>query len=232
MIAIDAVSQGAASSSSPITWTHTCTGSDLVLIVGTIINAGSGSETVTAVTYNSVSMTQIGSALNDPSNTSNISYWYLLNPATGPNTVSVTKSSILSCNALAISLTGVSAYESVTVTNTGTTSPMNTTLTNTAYGAWIIDMFGNKAAGANTSTSTGIQGTQQQASSGSNGLLTCSTFGPILGASDKTRFSYSATGTSFQLTHRMASFSPVATLPVGFKKNGLRPRPFAPGVPR
>lgn len=229
-IALDYMSAGTASGTSPVTWTHTCTGSDLVLIVGTSILAGTAAETVTGVTYNGVAMTQIGSALQNGSANLNISLWYLLNPATGPNTISVTKSSIQGCNGIGISLTGVSNYEGQTQTNTTTASPMQTLVTPTAFGAWIVDIVGNTGAGGVTITGIGPQGVRVSAANGS-ALTTMATFGPMNGGSNRTAFNYTLTGTGFSACHRMATFSPVS-----FVKQStigkIRPRQFGPGLAR
>lgn len=81
-IAFDAVGGGASSGSS---FSHTCTGSNLILFVLTLEDPAGGGP-VTAVTYNGVSMTNSGlGTLVDGTR-----LWYLYAPATGSNTVAVT----------------------------------------------------------------------------------------------------------------------------------------------
>lgn len=79
---------GGASPTSPLTWSHTCTGTNQLLVVGVAMGHGSGTPTVTA-TYNSVSMTQVGTVQSDQSTTGDAWLFALVNPTTGTNTVSV-----------------------------------------------------------------------------------------------------------------------------------------------
>lgn len=86
---------GGTNLTSPLTWSHTCAGSNRVLIVG--INWGPGSLNdstfaITSVTYNGVAMTLVPSSLT---HTNNINHgfcvmYYLVAPATGANNVVVT----------------------------------------------------------------------------------------------------------------------------------------------
>ena len=87
-IALDAdTAKVASGGGSPVTWTHTCTGSSLVLLVS-VTYRGSGLS-VSAVTYNGVGLTRI--ATDGPTSPAiQGDLWYLVNPATGANTVSVT----------------------------------------------------------------------------------------------------------------------------------------------
>lgn len=82
---------------SPNTYSHTCTGSDRILFVQTY----SGGSNVTGVTYNGVAMTQLVSVGGDK-----YKIWYLLGPATGSNTVSITYTSN-DCGSCSASYTGV-----------------------------------------------------------------------------------------------------------------------------
>lgn len=61
-------------------------GSDRILFVG-ISNSGSGSDGVTAITYNGVALTKIASAIHSGSGSAAL--WYLVNPASGANNVVV-----------------------------------------------------------------------------------------------------------------------------------------------
>ena len=58
-IAFDATANGQDSNVASLTWSHTCTGSDLVLIVGVSTRGGDGDAVPTGVTYNGVAMTLI-----------------------------------------------------------------------------------------------------------------------------------------------------------------------------
>lgn len=123
-IALDAVtSKNRVATTSSITWTHTCTGTNLILFVAVQLT-GETTDALTAITYNGVAMTLIN-------NTGSISgsgfgyLYYLLNPATGANTVSVTKSnSVSGIEAVSASYTGVkqSGQPDSHTTNTTPTS--------------------------------------------------------------------------------------------------------------
>lgn len=81
-IAFDAAVAAQTDSTDP-TWSHTCTGSNGLLVV-----TGDAAADYTSITYNSVALTKavtVTSAL-----TTRIQIWYLLNPSTGANTIVVT----------------------------------------------------------------------------------------------------------------------------------------------
>jgi hypothetical protein len=89
-IAIDTTATVASNGSNP-SWSHTCTGSDLAIVV--LIPRFPGSTTITAVSYNGVALTQaISSATSAGNDRADI--WYLVNPATGAHTVAVTSSTV------------------------------------------------------------------------------------------------------------------------------------------
>jgi hypothetical protein len=84
-IAFDANSQAQGGNpSSSFSWSHTCTGSNLMLVVSVMSNTAADP---TGITYNGVAMTK-GKTGTDANR--NCSIWYLANPATGANTVAVT----------------------------------------------------------------------------------------------------------------------------------------------
>lgn len=87
-IAFDTTTLGGVGSSS---WTHVCTGSNLFLAVVVQDTAG-GSNVISGVTYNGVSMTSNGTPTAD-SNGDKLWMFYLINPASGSNTVSISYSS-------------------------------------------------------------------------------------------------------------------------------------------
>lgn len=94
-VAKDAATGGQADGTTTVNWSHTCTGSELVLYVAFSCSSGVGTPTVT---YNGVSMTKDASA---PFNGATSTLYYLINPATGANTVlisSVTAGDIQGCS--------------------------------------------------------------------------------------------------------------------------------------
>ena len=116
-VARDAVSGiSETGSSTTHSFSHTCTGSNLYLLVGVADWSG---DNVTGVTYNGVSMTQLVKETRNPDSGSLEIYFYgLANPSTGTNTVTITRSSSsLWIDGCAVSYTGV----------TQTTSPVDAT---------------------------------------------------------------------------------------------------------
>ncbi len=100
-IARDTTTEGTATANS-LTFSHTCTGSNLLLLVGVSDSNGDG---VTGVTYNGVSMTQL---VKDVGGSSGYRYVYgLLNPATGANNIVISDSGVTNLYAVGASYTGV-----------------------------------------------------------------------------------------------------------------------------
>ena len=84
-VTFDAESSGQGTSTT-VTISHTCTGSDLCLIVGVSVD----NAVPTGVTYNSVAMTKID---DQDASAGNASLWQLVGPATGANDIVVTVAS-------------------------------------------------------------------------------------------------------------------------------------------
>ncbi len=87
-IAFDAASSGSTTSAgTTLSFDHTATGSELLLVVG-VSYEGSGNS-VSDITYNSVSLTQVRQDTNSFTNSHN-DLWYLKAPASGTNSVAIT----------------------------------------------------------------------------------------------------------------------------------------------
>jgi len=152
-IAFDATSNsGAQGSTNPVTWSHTVSGSDTLLAVH-IAQRGSGFPAAGGVTYNGVSLT---SAQQDgPISFIHSSIWYLANPATGTNTVSVTFPSAPTRSVSgAVSLTGVDQSSPLDANNgsTGTGTTASVAVTTVADNAWVIGGVGVRTAASETIT--------------------------------------------------------------------------------
>lgn len=89
-IAFDTATGTVVSTGSPstINWSHTCTGSNLNLVVH--VYNDDGTDKVTGVTYNSVAMTRVQVKSTVAKQT--VYSYILINPTTGANTVVVTAS--------------------------------------------------------------------------------------------------------------------------------------------
>lgn len=93
-LAFDAVGPSAAGATgtSPVTWSHTCSGSQRVLLVGVAVGNTSGSDAsnVVSVTYAGVAMTSIGIRHSNDNPFGFVQVFGLINPASGANNVVVT----------------------------------------------------------------------------------------------------------------------------------------------
>jgi hypothetical protein len=134
-IAFDtAVDSGTRNGGTSNSWSHTVTGSNPILLVTLIYDNGSG---INSVTYGGQAMT-----LADTSSAKsgrNIAVYYLINPPTGSNTVSVSYSGFNS-NRLSqsASYTGVGSVDVVTKQANITTGTMTNTLTTLVANAWTV----------------------------------------------------------------------------------------------
>lgn len=129
-------------------WSHSCTGSNLVLVV----SCYAITDTVTSVTYNGVSMTQINKTSFPGSGRQGVYLYYLINPATGSNTVLVTGGTGLG----AASYTGAkqSGQPDAFASNSFSASPGTCNVTVVGTGCWLVgalaDPSGSESAGAGT----------------------------------------------------------------------------------
>lgn len=127
------------------TYSHTCSGSDRILFVGVSIR---NTRTITSVTYNGVAMTQSGSSIGVGTVVDYL--FYLVNPATGTNTVSITQSAADTITSCSISYTGASQTGQPDATSTGgptTTTSYSQSVTSVADNCFAV-LYGNAASGA------------------------------------------------------------------------------------
>lgn len=142
-IAFDAASNsGYQAASSSYSWSHTCTGSNRYLTVG--ISMLSLAQTVTGITYNSVSLSLLGVRAS-VSGAARVELWGLVAPATGSNTIAVTLSGAIASAGNASSYTGVhqtsptEAFNSAQATNVGA-ADATVDVTTVADNAWAVDI--------------------------------------------------------------------------------------------
>ena len=137
-----------------LSWSHTCTGSQRLLVVACRGGLGEG-DRITGVTYNSVSMTQVGTAIR-PGDENVVSLYYLLNPNTGTNTVEITLTSGY-MEGESASYTGVKQLDQPDSSNTGiqeNNASITVSTTTVADNSWVIGSFfggiGEPTAGSGT----------------------------------------------------------------------------------
>ena len=150
-VAFDAVSTGAkGGSGSTLTFAHTCTGSDLLLIVG----VESRLNDVTGVTYATVSLTQSGTAQSSADGLTHNTVWYLVAPATGANNIVVTISGTSFIAACGISVTGADQTTPLADSQsaTGTNNAPSRTVTGTSTDQLAVDFAGARIPSTETTT--------------------------------------------------------------------------------
>lgn len=199
-ISFDSQANGSSGTNSA-SWTHTMgTGAGGVLVVDIVTNG-----TITAVTYNGVSLTQVTGASNP---TGNFYTYYLDSPSTGANTVSVTTSGGSVVTGSSVSYLGAKAGidNSTLYTGCGTTLPCTVSLTPVAAYSWVVGLFY-----FNTVTVTsGNANTTIRGQNGSGGLQigTADTNGYVSGATTMSFTDASAVSANTVAAISLAPISP------------------------
>jgi len=141
MLEVDAVSNSGTFTTSfgsdyDITWNHTVSGSDRILVVAVMVyNTDPGS-----VTYNGTALTKSSADVNNGNYC--VSIWYLINPDTGNNEILLNFSSTEYGIATAISLTGADQITQPdnTATESGSSGSGNTlSITTNTDGSYLVD---------------------------------------------------------------------------------------------
>lgn len=131
-LAFDAVASGVGSGVGPFTYSHTCSGSNRALFVK--VSYYDSGDSVSAVSYNGAAMTFIsGSKIANGQYT--VEWYYLVNPATGSNTVSVTMTgSVFGIGVTSISFTDAhqTTPYGTPVTGTGTSTTPSVSVSSAA----------------------------------------------------------------------------------------------------
>lgn len=139
-IKFNAVSVGASTGTSPLTWSHTNASNSNRLLVVAISVGATTSPNCSGVTYNGSAMTLLGSARS--TSTIQATLWYLLNPSTGANTISatVTGTGNLTANGAATSYYNVkqSAQPDAVAGNIGSSSVATLSVTTVADNSWVV----------------------------------------------------------------------------------------------
>ncbi len=176
-----------------ITYNHTCTGSNLILWVGVV----SGDNTMTGITYNGVSLTQVGSSFQ--LGTEFLTLWYLIAPATGSNSLVITRSGTTNfMRGLSASYTGVQQSGQPDAHQDGTsgTNSVTDSVTVVANNSWCIALgYANTSASTNATSVISVNAVQ---------LYDNQSFGDIPSGS----FSMTITVGAGTVAIRMASFAP------------------------
>ena len=140
-IAFDAKSKGNAAATNTITVAHTCTGSNLILIVNAISREDVTGSTFTGITYNGVALTQLSTQTQSTAWIQDV--WYLINPSTGANNI-IASLSAASTDGIVIS---AASYTGVKQTSPFTTagqdsntsaSSLSASTTTSVDNSWVV----------------------------------------------------------------------------------------------
>lgn len=144
-IAYDAIG-GTSANANSITFSHTCTGSNLILFVGTSDEIGTATPHVTGITYNAISLTQIAE-LQNPGTAQNYFVYlhYLINPTTGANNVVISANAVINLRGDSISYSGAKQTGQPDASGTGSTvaggaTDLPISLTVVASNCWIVSI--------------------------------------------------------------------------------------------
>ncbi len=154
-IAYDTSASGNAAATS-LTYSHTCTGTNLILYVGVFII--SGADQVTGVTYGGVAMTRVDYVLVD---TNVGTYLYqLVAPSTGANNVVVSMSTSLTVQGSSSSFTGAAQSGQpdahTTMVETTNVIQSTTSLTTVADNDWLVAFCTNNSGGSFATSATNL----------------------------------------------------------------------------
>ena len=150
---------GAKEATNSWSWTHTSTGSNLVMVQDISWYHNSDNITISSNTYNSVSLThQISQARAD--NCWKASIYTLVNPSTGSNTVSITFSSNTYGKAGTQTFSGCNTTNPVDVTGstTGTSTTPTKSVTTNYANSFLVDCY---TSSWNTDSNAPTPGTGQ-----------------------------------------------------------------------
>lgn len=120
---------------SPLTFSHTCTGTDRILFVCAAVNTGT---TVSSMTYAGSSMTLVGSVTDSAGPVTYL--YYIVNPASGANNVVVTASATI-YTTTAVSYTGAAQSGQLDASGTtagSTTTSYTSTATVNTSNSWMV----------------------------------------------------------------------------------------------
>lgn len=163
-IAYDATASGSApAASTSLTYAHTCTGSNLILIVTTV--CGAATQSVTGITYAGAAMTKVAGSEKSQAQNGTIALWYLVNPSSGANNVIVSFTSDVLSSA-STSYTGarqVNQPDNSTNNSAGAGGSITTTLATVSDNCWtVLGASSNQltaiGAGAGTTSRSSITG--------------------------------------------------------------------------
>lgn len=226
-IARDATSSGEnGGTTTSLTVSHTCTGSNLLLIVSISVN-GTSTDIVTGVTYNTVAMTRINSA---PVAGLREYFYSLVAPATGAHNIVGSISGgnrdirLTACSYTGTAQTGVPDSSNTGTASNPSSSPLTVSTVVAALGCWLVG-----GTLDDTVTLAAGTGTNLVINSGATGNKFFDSNGTVGQGSHSLQVTW--TGTVHDTGMCIASIAP-APHNYSFNSNSLRPKIFTPGIAR
>ena len=143
-VAFDAVGPSSAgggtangSPSTSTSWSHTCSGTNRVVVVGVAVGVNPSGSVTTSVTYGGTAMTSVGKVGSNNNTLGYVQLFSLVNPPTGASTVAVSASVVTYISGGSISFTGASGVGTA-VTAFGSSTTPTATVTGTASGGMVV----------------------------------------------------------------------------------------------
>jgi len=212
-IALDTAKDGGNNGGTANNWSfsHTCTGTNLILFVGFCGDSGGGADDVTGVTYNSVAMTLIQKNVGAAQDRFTYLY-YIVNPATGAHNVQI------NCTASHYILAGSASYTGAAQSgqpdnsnqqqSASSATTLTSSLTTVADQCWNALLHGSYGGGSSNSptASTGSTRRAVEAAFGSWGLFDSNSAKTPAGSVSMTTTQAGTTGNVIR--HSMSSFKP------------------------
>ncbi len=167
-----------ATAGTTLSWSHTVANqSNRVLVVGvTAEYATNNLCQATSVTYGAQSLTKIGQSVTSSSSYECASLWYVLAPATGTNTITVTyQSSVTNKTAGAVGLYNVQqTTPDASNTSSNPSGATTTSLTTTAANTMVVDVFSSGQALGDLAPGSGqtVRWTRDSGATHSGGMST------------------------------------------------------------
>ena len=207
-IAFDASTDGGTATATSFTWSHTNTGSNLILFVGLLSQADPG--LITGITYAAAAMDAVNEIVPQANET--IYLFLKMAPASGANNVVASASSSVTMYGDSTSYTGAAQTDQpdAQFAETEVTATKTTSVTTIADNCWLTGFARNGAMAAGTATTmrAGINNTV--GAMDSNGAK-----------SPAGSYSLQTTQTSASTGHCIASFAPAAAATAIKTVNGL-----------
>ncbi|MHC4498457.1 MAG: LamG domain-containing protein, partial [Planctomycetota bacterium] len=193
-----------------LSWSHTVgSGNNRILVVGIGAEDNSASDLIiSSVTYGGANMVLVvgSSSTADVSTLQKTELYYLLSPASGTDTITVTYSGpVGNRNGGAVSLTGVDQRaREAAATNANTSSDtISTDITTLTDGAWVVDVVGCGNSGSFSINASDME--QRWTASANSSSASCST--KSVATAGLTTMSWQHSTAANRLAHSVAAFA-------------------------